>query len=117
MNSRINLKDHPAIADLIRRADPTYRKHQAIIIVAVNAVITDTFWDGGSRASYAFVPLADGPTQPIPQYPPALFGGPTEVPRVVISPGTALVRTGITTGKVAMAWVYLNPANALAYRA
>lgn len=108
----VDLKTAPEIIRVIRAVDPSYRKHKAILRVCESVTLSGTYWDGGSRSSYAAVDLLTGRNKGAPQYNPPQFGGPKTDPCVSIPEGVAIVQTGVFCGKTATAFVYLNPANA-----
>lgn len=105
----IDLKTAPEIKRLIRAADPSYKKHKAILCVTREVALSGTYWDGGSRSSYTAVNLANMRSSGAPQYAPSQFGGPRETPRVQLPSGACIVETGVFCGKTAAATVYLNP--------
>lgn len=112
MNHQIvDLKDHPELIRVIRAVDPKYRKHKAIVHVAAKVALSGTYWDGGSRSSYAAVNLTTLAVGSAGGYAPPQFGGPRTDPEVDLPEGAVIVRTGTFCGKQAAATVFINPAN------
>jgi hypothetical protein len=105
------LRDEPALAAFVRRALPDYRKHKVIINVATSLELHDTYWSGGTRASYMAYDLATGASRGAPQYAPPQFGGPRTSPRVEIPEGVVIIQTGYFCGKVATATIHVHPSN------
>lgn len=112
MTQIINLSEHPEVLRIIRAVDPKYRKHKAIIVVTETVSISGTYWDGGSRSSYAAVNMKTLVVGNAPSYNPPQFGGPQAAPRTKIPEGAAIVQVGVFCGKTATATVYISPANA-----
>lgn len=108
----IKLKEFPEVTRVVRAADPSYKKHNAILVITESVALTGTYWDGGSRSTYTAVDLATFQSKGAPQYDPPQFGGPREAPTVAIPDGVAIVKTGIFCGKTGAAFVYINPVNA-----
>lgn len=107
----IKLKEYPEILRIVRAADSSYKKHDAIVVTTDSLELTGTYWDGGSRSSYTAVDLATCRSKGAPQYDPPQFGGPRVAPTVVIPDGVAIVRTGTFCGRTAVAFVYVNANN------
>jgi hypothetical protein len=104
----INRKDpkFAALLEIVRAVDRSYKKHAVILNHYPTVELTGTYWDGGSRESYALVSLAAGRPSCIkryPQYAPPQFGGPSKPVKVEIEGGFAMVTTGTFCGKTATA--------------
>jgi hypothetical protein len=107
----VKLKEFPELLRVVRAADPSYRKHQAIVNAVEKLSLGGSHWSGGSRSTYTAVNLVTMQSKGAPQYDPPQFGGPKTDPIVSIPEGAAIVATGVFCGKTATATVYLNPAN------
>jgi hypothetical protein len=112
----INRKDpkFAALLEIVRAVDRSYKKHAVIVMHYPSIELTGTYWDGGSRESYALVSLAAGRLSCIrkyPQYAPPQFGGPREPVKVNIEPGFAMVTTGTFCGKPATASLTMSQAD------
>jgi hypothetical protein len=93
-----------ALRDIVSAGGPQYRKHAVIVTIGTSAELHGTYWDGGSRSSYALVDTRRiGTIRTFPQYAPPQFGGPSEPVRVDIRPGQALQERGTFCGKPATA--------------
>lgn len=112
----VNRKD-PKFRALLQIVESVekYRKHDIVVQHYDTVELHDTYWDGGSRSSYALV--AHVTTRPscirrYPHYAPSQFGGPKESPRIELkTPGFAIVTTGMFCGKTATATVTLSAAD------
>ena len=129
MITTIELKQHPAIRDIIRAAFPDYKKHRAMLSAfGEHGVRINSYWDGGSKDEYAIVDLATRRREALPNATHPYFevaarglankhDGYVEVDHVgnitlkCLPEGFALIRSGWFCGKPATAHVYLNPAN------
>ena len=116
----IDLKNAPEIKRIVLAADPSYKKHKAIVTFADHITISGTYWGGGSRSTYTAVNINTLATGSAPQFNPPQFGGPKTDPKVEIPEGIAIVETGFFCGKVMIACVTLRegtkgliPANTL----
>jgi len=107
----VELKNHPEIKAIIRAAEPSYKRREAVIVVQAAVTLTDTYWDGGSRSIYTAVNMLTRRSAGAPQYDPPQFGGPKETPVVTLPENIAIVRTGTMCGKTARAYVYVHPSN------
>lgn len=108
----VTLSDFPEISRLIKHAcniqSTTYKKRKAFVH-CVNTLFTNTYWDGGSRSTYAIVNLRTGQVSPYAQYAPPQFGG--NAPTIELDNDTAVIETGIFCGKPATASVFVNAEN------
>lgn len=111
MDRAIQLKDFPEVRRLIQAADPSYKRHTAMVFVRDRITLNDTFWDSGTRYTYTAVHILTKRAGGAPQYDPPQFGGPREAPTVSIPEGVAIVKTGTFCGKTAEAYVYVQEAN------
>jgi len=92
------------LRDMVECVGGPYRKHAVIVHIGTSAELHGTYWDGGSRSSYALVDTRRiGTIRTFPQYAPPQFGGPSEPVRVDIRPGQALQERGTFCGKTATA--------------
>jgi hypothetical protein len=107
----VSLKTAPELLAVIRAASPSYRKHNARVVITDSVELNGTYWSGGSRSTYTAVNLATMETGRAAQYAPPQFGGPAQSLRVAIPMGVVIVETGIFCGKAATACVYMHPAN------
>ncbi len=107
----VKLADHLDVRDMIRAADPAYRKTSARIHVTDSVTLSGTYWDGGSRDTYTAVNLSTRRAISAPQYDPPQAGGPQAAPTVTLPAGVAIVRTGVFCGKPATATVYVRAAD------
>lgn len=107
----VKLKDHPELTRVVRAADPSYRKHSAIICAAVSVELRGTYWSGGSRSSYTAVNLQTLQSSSAEQYAPAQFGGPAQTPKVALPVGVVIVKTGFFCGKQSTVTLFVNPEN------
>lgn len=107
----IKVKLSPEIRDVIRAADPDYRKHDVYVHVVETVTLSGTYWDEGSRDTYTAVNLSTRRAVPAPQWAPSQFGGPQAAPTVTLPAGVAIVRTGVFCGKPATATVYVRAAD------
>lgn len=105
----IKLADYPEIKALVQAADPKYKKHSATVWVAETVTLSGTYWDGGSRSTYAAVNIATKRVGPAPQYDPPQFGGPRQPPKVELPRGAVIIETGFFCGKPRTATVYVRP--------
>ena len=103
------LSEHPRLAQLIRAAAPSYRKKNAGVDTFPVIEMHDTYWSGGSRSSYTWVDLETLQPVPLPHYDPPQFGG--AMPSLTMTPGRAMVKTGIFLGKPGLAFVTLHPSD------
>lgn len=101
----IQLKEHPAIAALVR---PLSRKHKAFVQRTDTVVLSGTYWSGGSRSSYFLVDIASKKATPLDHVAPAQYGGPKNDPVQTLQPGQAVVEAGVFCGKPATPTVYLH---------
>jgi hypothetical protein len=89
-----------ALRNIVSAGGPQYRKHAVIVHIGTSAELHGTYWDGGSRSSYALVDTRRiGAIRTFPQYAPPQFGGPQTTPRVDIQPGKAILERGFFCGK------------------
>lgn len=107
-----SLKNAPEVKRVIQAADPSYKKHSAVLVQCESVELHGTYWDGGSRYTYTAVELATFRVKDAPQFNPPQFGGPQSSPVVTIPEGIAIVKTGTFCGRTASATVFINPANA-----
>lgn len=91
-------------------AFPAYRGRTFSIRAAESVSLHGTYWDGGSRNSYALVD-ADGRTaKALPHYAPPQFGGPREVVTVTLpEAGGFIVEHSIFCGRDHGLTVYAHP--------
>jgi hypothetical protein len=125
----VELKSVPDLKRVIVAAFPTYKKTKALVSVfGDHGVQINSYWDGGSRSTFAIVELATMrpkhlPTRSHPYFEVAAQGLANqsneliEVDHVgnvtlkVLPEGYALIEAGTFCGKPATAHVFLNPAN------
>ena len=98
---------------IVRAADPSYRKRQCRIVPSATVTLHDLNWSGGTRAEYTTIDLATGlriaDTAKYSALAP--WRNPAEGASLPIPEGIVVVQTGHFCGKVATAWIYVNPAN------
>lgn len=109
--TEVNLKASPALKRLILAADPTYRKKTAMVIASEQVSLSGTYWDSGSRSTYAAVSIATGCASIYPQYNPPQFNGPKVDPIEGLINGLVIVKTGVAGNKTALAYVYVTDAD------
>jgi hypothetical protein len=106
------LSEFPALARIVRAAEPGYRKATAILCVYPRIEITGTYWDSGSRDHYTLVELLPHDTYGVRRLygasAPPQFGGREPAP-VELTNDIAVVSCGIFRGKPAHARLYVNP--------
>ena len=105
----ITIKQHPALANFLRRAFPGYRKHKAIIRACESITLSGGYWDGGSRTTYSAATLAG---QDIPlryNTAPAMFNGGAPDRVVVLEPGVVVLSAGTFCGKPATVTLHALP--------
>jgi hypothetical protein len=104
----VTIKNHPALADFLRRAFPSYRKHKAIIHVTAGIELSGGSWSGGSRSTYTGVTL-HGTHVPL-RYPtsPVEFGG-SSSPEVVLTPEFVILEAGTFAGKPSTVTIHALP--------
>lgn len=100
----IPLKEHPALAKLVR---PFSKKHKAFLCRQDAVVLDGTFWDGGSRSDYHLVEIATGQIQALPRSDPPQFGGVKAAVTRAIEPGFAVIRSGVFCGKPSTPSIYI----------
>ena len=109
----ITLSDFPEISRLIKHTcniqSTTYKKRKAFVQSRTKVELSNTYWDGGSRSTYAIVNLTTGQVSPCAQYAPPQFGG--NAPTIELDNDTAVIETGIFCGKPATASVFVSPEN------
>lgn len=102
---KITKKTHPTEIDLMIRAFPGYRgRTYRLTGPAETVCATDTYWDGGSRAQYVFVRVADRACLALPDF---ISGGflPSSsraldaFARIPVPTGYAVVRHSIFCGR------------------
>ena len=97
----ITIKQHPALANFLRRAFPGYRKHKAIIRPCESVTLSGGYWDGGSRSTYFGVTI-DGREVPL-RYntSPGMFNGNAPDRVALLEPGLVVLEAGTFCGKPA----------------
>jgi len=70
-----------------------------------------TYWDGGTRHTYAGICLTTKQRVRLPNYNPPQFGGPSEIAPYTTVPGVAIVEKTDFRGRVFYT-VYVHPSNA-----
>jgi len=96
-----NVTDDPMVEAIVRAAFPSERGQRVTIEPRDHPVtLSDTYWSGGSRSSYALVSLTDPPRSiPLPQFDPPQFGGPRQSPEIELRPDVCVVELSIFRGK------------------
>ncbi len=103
----------PMVKAFARATFPAYRGRKFRLVTCERVSLSGTFWDGGSRSSYAAFTLADSPrSASLPQYAPPQFGGPRETPVVELKPGYAIAEHSIFCGKDTGLTFYIHPSDA-----
>lgn len=89
------------------------RKFKAVV-TSEPVTLSDTYWDGGTRSTYALINLSTGARLPASgkALSPPQFGGAVEPIRVNIPSGFALVKHSIFCGKDTGLTIYVRPENA-----
>jgi len=129
MRTEITLRSAPEVKRLILRANPDYRKRQAVVATFPESggVYVNSYWDGGTKDEFAVVhietlAMLSLPTSSHPYFDIARHGIQGENAAVVVDhygnvtlktlpDGYALVRTGWFCGKPSTATVYVLPGN------
>lgn len=111
----VDVKD-PSVSAIIAAAFPNYKGKKPVSVYSAETVeLSGTYWDGGSRSTYAAVAMQDPPvSRPLPRYNPPQFGGPIETPAIAlqITPGKlslAIVEHSIFCGKEMGLRIYVHP--------
>lgn len=126
----IDLKTNPDIKRVVQAAFPGYKRHKAWVSVfsQEHGKNINSYWDGGSRAEFAVVEIANYRTRSLPTATHPYFDVAkkfmknqsdrvVEVDNVgnirmkVLPEGFALVQAGTFCGKAAHAHVFFNAAN------
>jgi hypothetical protein len=126
MYTLVQLKNAPEVKRIVQKADSSYKKHKAYL-ATFRPMRINSYWDGGSKDEYVMVSLDGNQVLPMPSDTHPYFdiaargiqGGndAIEIDHVgnitlkFIPTGYALVRKGYFCGKVATAFVYVNPEN------
>jgi hypothetical protein len=100
------------IRELARAAYPGYKGRTLQWQVSTNVELQGTYWEGGSRSTYAGVNLSTRQSATLPHYDPPQFGGPTTTPVVPVQPGMAIVEHKIFLGKDLGLTFYVHPNDA-----
>lgn len=95
---------------ICRAAFPNYRGRTVQLRQAESFTLSGTYWDGGTRSSYAAVTLSDVPrAKSLPHFNPPQFGGPRTDPVVELDPRSAIVEHVIFCGKDLGLRIYARP--------
>jgi hypothetical protein len=102
------IKDHPALANFMRRAFPSYRKHKAIIRATAGLTLSGAYWSGGSRSTYTGVTL-HGTHVPLNySTTPVEFGG-NPATEVLLTPDFVILESGTFNGKPSTVMIHALP--------
>ncbi len=104
----IKLKDNPVLQALIKKAVPSYRKHNIIVFPCNSVTCHGGAWSGGSRSSYLHVNLTSGHTDSIsvPTAPPQFGGGADPV--IELEADRGVISVGTFRGKTATLTLYIH---------
>jgi len=109
MSIHTDRKD-PVIDAIILATFPGYTGKKVQLRSAESVSILNTYWDGGSRYSYAVATLSDHPSgKNLAAQNPPQFGGPGGVESITIQPHTVFVEHTISRGKDLGIRIYVRP--------
>ena len=106
MSKIVNIKDHPKLAQFVRRAYPSYRKHKVILCVTSGLTLSGGSWDGGSRSSYSGATINGEPFALRYNTTPSHFNGGKPDTIAIIEPDTLVLQSGTFCGKPATLTLY-----------
>lgn len=101
----VALADHPNLAVLVRRLEPTYRKRKVFVTIAEKVTCRPRHWDEGSCDNFQHRRL-NGDTVPI-DYEAWRFPAPPSSTTVHLEPGHVVTNCGVFCGKPATLALYI----------
>lgn len=108
-NTTIKLSDNLAVKALVKALDPSYRKHNIVMIATSEPVtLRQPAWDGGSRTMYVPATL-DGTHLPTPLVSNPWPERPAEA-TFELATTTCVFTHGSFRGKTAIMRLYVTPA-------
>ena len=93
----------PQFRDLMRRAVPSYRRHEIIVHPTTSVTLSGAYWDGGSRSEW-FKVDRNGVRTGYPGGHPGYGGPPEKV--VTLGQGFLVMEDGVMCGKRATLTFY-----------